>query len=182
MVLSIMLVIQGDLILRGMQALGLGIVAWVVQPRLRLRRTIIFLVATVAFNLLTPSGKVLLRLGQISITEGALMIGLGKAVSLGGLLFLSRLMVDLRLRIPGRLGELITLTMTFLTRLMDDRVHFRLRSPIVSLDQALLAAKIDQDEQVKEKNSGKTTVAGAAWVVAIMVICGFAVTWGQIRG
>ena len=180
--LAAMLVAQEDLLLRGAQALGLAAVAWLVQPRLRLRRTVLFLVATVAFNLLTPAGRVLLQIDEIVVPEGALMVGAGKAASLGGLLFLSRLTVDSRLRLPGAPGELISSTMTFLARLMDDRVRFRLRSPVRSLDQALLAARIAQHEPARGQGAGTTTVAGASCAVAMIVLCGCAVIWARARG
>lgn len=182
LLLAASLVAQEDLLLRGAQALAFASLAWLVQPRLRLRRTIVFLAATVAFNLLTPAGRVLLQIGGVVVTEGALMVGAGKAASLGGLLFLSRLMVDPRLRLPGTAGALISSTMTFLARLMEERVRFRLRSPVRSLDQALLAAGSAPHEAVRVRRAGSTTMMGTACAVAVLVLCGCAVVWGRLRG
>ena len=119
------LVAQDDLMLRGAQALIFAALAWLVQPRLRLRRTMLFLGVTVAFNLLTPAGRVLLRIGGVAVTEGALTVGAGKAASLGGLMFLSRLMVDSRLRLPGAAGALLASSLAFLARLVDGPCAFR---------------------------------------------------------
>ena len=212
MVLAASLVAQEDLLLRGAQAAAFAALAWLVQPRLRLRRTAAFLAATVVFNLLTPAGRVLLRVGGVAITEGALMVGAGKAAGLGGLLFVSRLMVDPRLRLPGTAGALFGSTMAYLARLMDNRVRFRLRSPIRSLDRALLAAQTGPadpepprapecgrgpepghapepprrpdalPEPAARRGSGATTPAGAACVAAVLVLCGCAVAWGRLRG
>ena len=194
MLLAASLVAQEDLLLRCGQAAALAALAWLVQPRLRLRRTAAFLAATVVFNLLTPAGRVLLRVGGVAITEGALMVGVGKAAGLGGLLFVSRLMVDPRLRLPGAAGALFGACMAYLTRLMDNRVRFRLRSPIRSLDRALLAAHGEGSEPGSQREraprrdpappagGGATTTAGAACVAAVLVICGSAVAWGRLRG
>lgn len=180
--LAASLVAQEDLMLRGAQAFICSVLAWLVQPRLRLRRTAVFLAATVVFNLLTPAGRVLLRIGGVAVTEGALMVGAGKAASLGGLLFVSRLMVDSRLRLPGPAGALFGASMAYLARLMDDRVRFRLHSPIRSLDQALLDARSGPREPAPAGGAGVTTVAGAACVVVLLVLCGCAVVWGRLRG
>lgn len=200
MLLAASLVAQEDLLLRGAQAAAFAALAWLVQPRLRLRRTAAFLAATVVFNLLTPAGRVLLRVGGVAITEGALMVGAGKAAGLGGLLFVSRLMVDPRLRLPGAAGALFGSTMAYLARLMDNRVRFRLRSPIRSLDRALLAAQTGPSGSEPRRDSesgrrgaepppepavrrgGATTPAGAACVAAVLVLCGCAVAWGRLRG
>ena len=101
----------------------------------------LFLGVAVLFNLLTPAGRVLLRIGGVAVTEGALTVGAGKAASLGGLMFLSRLMVDSRLRLPGAAGALLASSLAFLARLMDGRVRFDLRHPARSLDRALLSAQ-----------------------------------------
>ena len=177
------LVAQEDLLLRGAQALAFAALAWLVQPRLRMRRTAVFLAATVAFNLLSPTGRVLLRVGGLAVTEGAVIVGAGKAASLGGLLFLSRLMVDSRLRLPGAAGALLASSLTFLARLMDDRVRFDLRRPVRSLDQAMLAARDAALQPAPAGGgAGKTTVQGGACAAALLAFSGCALVWGRLRG
>ena len=177
------LVAQDDLILRAAQSLVYTALAWLSQPRLRLRRTVVFLAVTVAFNLLTPTGRVLLRIGGFAVTEGALIVGAGKAASLGGLLFISRLMVDSRLRLPGAAGDLLASTLAFLARLMDDRVRFDLRHPVRGLDQALLSCR-DAVSQAPPAGggSGVTTLLGGACVAALLALSGCALIWGRLRG
>lgn len=176
------LVAQQDLALRSAQALVFACIAWLVYPRLRLRRTALFLAVTIFFNLLTPAGKVLVRVAGVAVTEGALMVGAGKAASLGGLLFLSRLMVDRRLRLPGTAGALIAATMTYLSRLMDTRTEFRLRNPVQSLDRVLEAVSGSNSDPDADHGEGITTSVGAACAVAVVALCGCAVVWGQVRG
>lgn len=182
MLLAALLVGQEDLLLRGVQAFVFASIAWLVQPGLRLRRTVLFLAATVLFNLVTPAGRVLFRVTGAAITEGALLVGSGKAVTLGGLLFISRLMVDPRLRLPGTAGALLGTTMTYLSRLMDGRAGFRFRSPVQSLDRALEAVAASPVETGTARASGTTTTAGLVCAVVLIALCGGAVLWGQLRG
>ena len=184
MLLAASLVAQEDLLLRAAQGLIFALIAWLVQPRLRLRRTASFLAATVLFNLLTPAGRVLFRVAGGAVTEGALLVGAGKAVSLGGLLFLSRLMVDPRLRLPGTAGALLGATLTYLARLMDGRAGFRLRSPVQSLDRALEAAAASRPDPDPDPGrvAGVTTTAGAVCAVILVALCGCSVLWGRLRG
>ena len=183
LLLAVGLVAQGDLLLRSVHALIFTALAWLAQPRLRLRRTVVFLAVTVAFNLLTPTGRVLLRIGGFAVTEGALIVGVGKAASLGGLLFISRLMIDSRLRLPGASGALFASSLAFLARLMDDRVRFDLRHPVRSLDQALLSAR-DAVPQAATAGggSGTTTLLGGACVAALLALSGGALIWSRLRG
>ena len=177
------LVAQDDLMLRVAQALIFAALAWLVQPRLRLRRTMLFLGVTVAFNLLTPAGRVLLRIGGVAVTEGALTVGAGKVASLGGLMFLSRLMVDSRLRLPGAAGALLASSLAFLARLMDGRVRFDLLHPARSLDRALLCARDAAPEAPPAGDgSGTTTLLGGTCVAVLLALAGGALVWSRLRG
>jgi hypothetical protein len=59
----------------------------------------------VLFNLLAPYGRVLAEAGPLRITEGSLLGGLHKAVTLEALIFLSRAVIRPGLRFPGRIGR-----------------------------------------------------------------------------
>jgi heptaprenyl diphosphate synthase len=62
--------------------------------KINLSATMLFMAGIVFFNLLAPYGKVLAVLGPLRLTEGSLIAGLEKAVTLGGLLMLSRACVS----------------------------------------------------------------------------------------
>ena len=168
--------------LRASQALLFGFLAWVVSPRLRMYRSALFLSATVVFNLLTPNGRILARIAGLEITNGALLIGVSKAATLGGLLFASRIMVDRRLHLPGTMGSLIAKTIAYLNRLMDARTGFSLRSPVLSIDRALEAAASTDFEPAADCNNTTTTVLGVVCASALIVLCGLAVLGGYLKG
>jgi heptaprenyl diphosphate synthase len=74
--------------------------------------TLLVFGSVVLMNLLAPYGKVLLKLGPLEITLGALDNGLSRAATLEGLLMLSRLALRGPLpQLPGRFGALLSETL-----------------------------------------------------------------------
>jgi len=69
--------------------------------------TAAFIAGIVFFNLLVPHGRVLLALGPLQVTQGSLFAGLERAVTLSGLMMLSRVCVRNDLRLPGAIGSLL---------------------------------------------------------------------------
>jgi heptaprenyl diphosphate synthase len=69
--------------------------------------TLFVIAAVTVFNLFPPYGKVLVLLGPLTITLGSLLGGLRKAITLEGLIMLSRLIVHGGLRLPGSFGRLL---------------------------------------------------------------------------
>ena len=91
------------------------------------------------FNLLVPWGRVLFRVGPLTITEGALTRGLLKSFTLIGLVFLSLFTVRKELRLPGRLGGLVTRVFYYLDRIFEVRGRLDPRNVTASLDTLLLS-------------------------------------------
>jgi heptaprenyl diphosphate synthase len=84
--------------------------------KINLPATVLFMTGIIVFNLLVPYGKVLVAFGPLHITDGSLLAGLEKAITLGGLLMISRACVSRNvvsgnviksgLRLPG-IGSLL---------------------------------------------------------------------------
>ena len=83
------------------------ILAWVSGRRNNYLVTAVFIVGIVFFNLIVPHGRVLLALGPLQITQGSLFTGLERAITLSGLMMLSRVCVRNDLRLPGLIGSLL---------------------------------------------------------------------------
>jgi heptaprenyl diphosphate synthase len=101
--------------------------------------SVVFLAVTVAMNLAVPLGRVLLNLGPLKITQGALESGLGKGLTLVGLVYLSRLCVRPDLELPGTAGRYVARTFFYLNRLLELRRGVPLSRMAEGLDQALAA-------------------------------------------
>jgi heptaprenyl diphosphate synthase len=69
--------------------------------------TLALILGIVFFNLLVPYGRVLAEIGPFRITQGSLLGGLHRAITLEGLIMLSRASIRPDLRFPGIFGALM---------------------------------------------------------------------------
>ena len=77
------------------------------RGRLRLLPSILMIAGITFFSLFSPHGQVLLRLGGLAITEGAIETGLTRGITLAGMVFLSQLTLNPQVRLPGRIGAFV---------------------------------------------------------------------------
>ena len=141
------------------------------RRRVRWGRSAAFFGAVVGFNLAAPGGRVLLQLGAFPVTEGALNAGLGKALSLMGLLLLSKLAIRRDLELPGRHGRLLSLTLAYVRYLLDANVKLLARDPVGRLDGLLLEAQASVDAQPPPKAAAiRSTAAGITILAALAAL------------
>jgi heptaprenyl diphosphate synthase len=69
--------------------------------------TLSVILTVTAFNLFPPHGKVLASFGPVTITLGALLGGLRRALTLEGLIMLSRFFIRGKVTLPGPFGRLL---------------------------------------------------------------------------
>jgi heptaprenyl diphosphate synthase len=112
--------------------------AWLTGKKQRPVLTIIVLFSITAFNLLVPYGRLLFSLGTFRITEGALLAGLHRAVTLEGLIALSGAVIRRDLRLPGVLGELIGESFRLFVLLSEWKRLFNRKDILGSLDRLML--------------------------------------------
>jgi heptaprenyl diphosphate synthase len=100
---------------------ALFLLFWIIAIVLRKKTgpvlTLFVIAAVTAFNLFPPYGKVLAVFGPVTITLGSLLGGLRKAVTLEGLIMLSRLVVHGGLQLPGSFGRLLGESFSVLEKL-----------------------------------------------------------------
>jgi heptaprenyl diphosphate synthase len=92
---------------RIVQFLFFCLLAWLSGKKNNILITSLIMVGIVFFNLLAPYGKILAVIGPLRITEGSLLMGLEKALTLEGLVMLSRACIKSDLRLPGSVGSLL---------------------------------------------------------------------------
>ena len=122
---------------RAAQLAVLIVVAVGMRRRIRWGRTALFFAAVVVFNLATPGGRVLAAPAGIPVTAGALEVGLTKAFGLTGLLVLSKAGIRRDLRLPGRAGRLLDLTLAYVRAFLSADVKLLARDPVGRLDNLL---------------------------------------------
>jgi heptaprenyl diphosphate synthase len=100
--------------------------------------TFLVMAVIVFFNLQSPYGKVLADFGFFRVTQGSLISGLHKALSLEGLIMLSHAGISPQLRIPGSFGKLLSSSLTMFERMSGRRGLITRQRPIEDIDTLLL--------------------------------------------
>jgi heptaprenyl diphosphate synthase len=106
--------------------------------------TLAIMAGIVFFNLLAPYGKVLAVLGPLRITQGSLLAGLEKAVTLEGLLMLSRACIKSDLRLPGTVGWLLGESLRILELMREKKGLIRRGRVIEGIDQMIEEIESDK--------------------------------------
>ncbi len=145
------------------------LLAFVGRKRVRILPSLIIFLSVVAFQLLSPSGRVVTELGRFKITAGALEVGTDKALTLVGMVFLSQFSVRKDLRIPGRFGSLLAKSFLAFERVVSTRFTPDKKDIIGSLDRYLAAA---QGGAAADEHSmrGRTTGLGFAFLALLVLV------------
>ena len=98
----------------------------------------------VLFNLIVPYGRVLARIGTFNITQGALMGGLEKAVTLEALIMLSKASIRTDLRLPGAFGEMIGSSFRLFETLLQRKSTMDWKDPLGSVDNLMVELSAEQ--------------------------------------
>ncbi|MDR3334730.1 MAG: hypothetical protein LBT13_07585 [Treponema sp.] len=112
--------------------------------RNKLLMTLIVILCIVIFNLLVPYGKVLAEFGALRITQGALISGLHKALTLEGLIILSKATIRSDLRLPGSLGALLGESFRVFERITERKNLITRKHFIEGIDELMLELSTEQ--------------------------------------
>lgn len=107
------------------------------RGKVKILPSILITAGIVFFALLSPAGKVLLKFGSLSVTSGALELGLHRSGVLVGMVFLSQFAVSTKLNFPGRVGIFFSQMFTYFEELTENRISFKKGNVINSIDERL---------------------------------------------
>jgi heptaprenyl diphosphate synthase len=122
---------------RGVQFLFFCALVGLMGKKINPLITLVIMAGIVFFNLLAPYGKVLVVLGPMRITQGSLVAGLEKALTLEGLLMLSRACITGDLRLPGAVGSLLGESLRILELMRGKKGLIRRRRIVAGLDRMI---------------------------------------------
>jgi heptaprenyl diphosphate synthase len=149
------------------QFLFFCLLACVFGKKINLFTTLLFTSGIVFFHLLAPFGKVLAVIGPLRITQGGLYAGIDKAITVSGLVILSRACVKSDLRLPGTIGSLLGKSLRIL-ELMRERMGMIKYPHIISgLDKIMLemeAADFDDPPVIPAEKHEKN-------IKSILLLC-----------
>jgi len=131
---------------RGFQFLFFWFLAWLSGKKTNPLLTFLVMLGIVIFNLIIPYGQVLFSIGVFKITSGALLTGINRAVTLEGLIMLSRFTIRQDLKIPGLFGELIGESFRILAVIMNQKHHITRKNLIADIDRLMLDLSGDVSE------------------------------------
>ena len=132
--------------LRFVQFLLFWFYAWVLGKKNNALITLVVMLGITSFNLITPYGKVLAEWGRFRLTHGALMGGLHKAITLEGLLMLSRASIHPGLRLPGAFGALLADCFRVLEQISSRKALIKNGHIMEGIDALLLELSEDEAE------------------------------------
>ncbi|HAK44735.1 MAG TPA: hypothetical protein DCO79_02280 [Spirochaeta sp.] len=155
---------QQNTVIIASEALFFIILSVIQGKRFRLLPNLIMAAGIISANLLTAHGRVLLEAGRFSITAGALETGATKAAAIIGLIYISRLSVQKELRLPGRLGSLLSLVFFYFERLTGGE-RINRKNVMAQLDQRLMELSAVDDKKNPEPDSNRT---GLVYIIALI--------------
>lgn len=91
----------------------------------------------VAFNLYPPTGKVLASPFGLPVTEGALLSGIKKALTVEGMVFISRWMLKPGVELPGRPGRIASRAFGILGYLAGSTARLNPKNLVDSVDRIM---------------------------------------------
>lgn len=109
------------------------------KRRFRLLPNVLLLITVTLVNVFQPNGLHLFDIGSLSVTAGALLVGIRKAFTLIGLLYLSQYMVSAKPKFPGALGRLLSMQFIYVDKIAERWASMDKRKPIQAIDTLLLS-------------------------------------------
>ncbi|MDR2534847.1 MAG: hypothetical protein LBD29_02285 [Treponema sp.] len=109
--------------------------------------TLLVMSGIIFFNLLVPYGKVLTEFAGFPITQGSLLGGLRRGVTLEGLIMLSKASIRPDLRLPGTFGSLLGESLRIFQRILDRKGLISRKRIIEGIDDLMLELSAEQESQ-----------------------------------
>ncbi|MFW5815109.1 MAG: hypothetical protein ACOC6J_12135 [Spirochaetota bacterium] len=171
---------QENLAVRAAQVVLFAGLAVLAGKRIRWGYFLIMVSSITFFNLLTPVGRVLLEVGPLPVTAGALEQGLLKGFTIVGLVFISLFAVRPDLRLPGTLGGVLGRLFFYFERVLDTRKRVSAKRLVASVDEILLdlyppteagaAHAAPSSPEAAAGPATRTDAAGAALMVVLVLV------------
>ena len=161
-----------DLRFRIFQFLFFWLLAWLSGKKNNPVFTILVILGIVGVNLIIPYGRVLFSVGVFKITEGGLALGIHRAVTLEGLIMLSRFTIRRDLKIPGFFGELLGESFRIFAEITNRKQRITRKNFIADIDRLML--ELSGDDAIPaapQTNPGtKPRTKPAGFVILALVV------------
>ena len=164
------LLFNPNVFFRIFQFLFFWFLAWLSGRKNNPLFTFLVMLGIVIFNLIIPYGQVLLSIGVFKITSGALVTGINRAVTLEGLIMLSRFTIRQDLKLPGLFGELIGESFRIFAVIMNQKQHITRKNLIADIDRLMLDLSGDTAEISMPAVAAVSRTKPAGFVILAAVV------------
>jgi hypothetical protein len=164
--------LQQDIVVRAGLFAAFLILNLLSGRRVRVVQYLVVAAGIVIFNLVIPTGRVMVTAIGLPVTEGALKAGLYKATAMVGLIALSQFSIRSNLRLPGRLGGLIGTSLVYFERIMGEKRAIDRKDIVGSIDAVLLAVHALPAQGTGPAAASRTT-GGGAMVLGAALLLGY---------
>lgn len=124
----------------------------------------------VFFNLLMPNGELLLKFWFIKVTKGALKDGVLHGLLIIGLVFISLFCSQKDLKIPSKIGMLLSQTLLYYQLILDKKKN-KIKTGTILQDVDNFLDQIYSYEATKNENiKRKTTKKGYAFIFLVILL------------
>lgn len=137
--------------------------------RIRIGYFLTLIVSITVFNLLTPYGQVLLQVGPLRVTRGALVAGAAKGLTIAGLVFVSLFTVSRHLVLPGSFGLFLARSFFYFERLYGEKKRVRRNHIIADIDAILERVSDVDDEKPGEESRHRTSAKGIVVATGLLL-------------
>lgn len=147
MLLMIGFLVWEGLIFRSVLTCLFMILALLAGKKILWKNYVILIFFITFFNLLTPWGEVLISIGPLNVTRGALTSGLLKGITFTGLILISLVSIKKGLIIPGKLGGLIGKMFYYFERIFEQKHRIKRDDLIGTLDEILMETFYESEQK-----------------------------------
>jgi len=134
---------------------------------------LIVVLSVTFFHLLSPWGRVLVNIGPLTVTSGALESGLTRGITLIGMVVLSMAAVKPELRFPGRFGGLLGRTFYYFDVIIEGEKRLSRKNFFAGLDE-LLTERFNPEKAGFGISEGKEPPAAdrsfQGWIIAAAAV------------
>ena len=176
------LLLNPDTVSRAIQFLFFFFLAWLMGKKINLFLMFSVMLAIVFFNLLVPYGELLFSIGPLAITSGALMGGIRRAVTLEGLLMLSRCCISRDIALPsvlrlGAFGEIAGESFRIFSHLTEEKQPLNRHNWVSRLDALLIAYGETSTLAAAEAREPKPGMPGRNFASRIILAAAVILAW-----
>ncbi len=170
--LLILFLFQQQPILKLLLVVLFAVMAVLAGKRIRFGYFLTLVVSITVFNLLTPFGQVLATIGPLRITQGALVNGATKGLTIVGLVFASLFTVSRHLVLPGSFGLFLARSFFYFERLYSEKKTVRRDHVIEDIDSIMERVSNVDEETKSAEGRGHTTTRGVVMASVVLLVVG----------